>query len=354
MRSLFLLAVLLLQCLRVVNCLGSAGVSFLEQPPVGNTLSMSYMTQNGQKMYKCLQGKWEYQGGESEILDARTLATVGAYREIIDPVKKTISGWWELVNDSGDKAESGHQYSTVTGEVIETVTTQSPQAATSLMYVAIQHDFVGKAALISYIAVLNEKGGNVPGDSFCTVEGEVVEVPFTADFAFYTQDTTPPALPQSISATLASVQPMESFYAQGVVRYTWTGQSWKSNGVAATLYTVPGGPVVGEFSSLPKPDKLGGQLYWIAFGPNGFSITGRANTAPVVVSKNSIGWQLVEVTSSNGSTLEGPYKYVLMTSTMGGLLPSSIKPMAADNDAAAGGLVMTSSSFSCVFWIYTT
>ncbi len=53
-------------------------------------------------------------------------------------------------------------------------------------------------------------------------------------------------------------------------------------------------------------------------------------------------------------TLEGPYKYVLMTSTMGGLLPSSIKPMAADNDAAAGGLVMTSSSFSCVFWIYTT
>jgi hypothetical protein len=42
-------------------------------------------------------------------------------------------------------------------------------------------------------------------------------------------------------------------------------------------------------------------LYWIAFGPNGFSITGRANTAPVVVSKNSIGWQLVEVTSSNGS-----------------------------------------------------
>ncbi len=52
--------------------------------------------------------------------------------------------------------------------------------------------------------------------------------------------------------------------------------------------------------------------------------------------------------------LEGPYKYVLMTSTMGGLLPSSIKPVAADNDAAAGGLVMTSSSFSCVFWIYTT
>jgi hypothetical protein len=78
---------------------------------------MSYMTQNGQKMYKCLQGKWEYRGGESEILDARTLATVGAYREIIDPVKKTISGWWELVNDSGDKAESGHQYSTVTGKI---------------------------------------------------------------------------------------------------------------------------------------------------------------------------------------------------------------------------------------------
>ncbi len=78
---------------------------------------MSCMTQNGQKMYKCLQGKWEYQGGESRILDARTLATVGAYREIIDPVKKTISGWWELVNDSGDKAESGHQYSTVTGKI---------------------------------------------------------------------------------------------------------------------------------------------------------------------------------------------------------------------------------------------
>jgi hypothetical protein len=52
--------------------------------------------------------------------------------------------------------------------------------------------------------------------------------------------------------------------------------------------------------------------------------------------------------------LEGQYKYVLMTSTLGGLLPSSIKPMVADNDAAAGGLVMTSSSFSCVFWIYTT
>ncbi len=79
-------------------------------------MSMTCTAQNGQRMYKCLEGKWVYQGGESKLLDAQTYANVGVYREIVHPVTKTISGWWEIVNDSGDDAESGYQYSTVMGE----------------------------------------------------------------------------------------------------------------------------------------------------------------------------------------------------------------------------------------------
>jgi hypothetical protein len=51
------------------------------------------------------------------MVDARTHSNyVGVYREILTPGKKTRSGWWELLNDDGDSAESGYQYSTVTGK----------------------------------------------------------------------------------------------------------------------------------------------------------------------------------------------------------------------------------------------
>ncbi|CAK9864558.1 unnamed protein product [Sphagnum jensenii] len=350
MWSLSFVAVLLLQCL--LHCLGAAaagGVStqFLPGPPIGNTLSMTCTTRNGHKVYKCLEGKWAYQGGESQMVDARTHSNyVGVYRETLTPAKKTRSGWWEFLNDDGDSAESGYQYSTVTGMVIETVATKG---ATSFIYVATQHGNLGATSLISYIAILNGTGGNAPPQSLCK-EDEVVEIPFTADFGFYTQDSLPPAalLPHSMSAPLKNQQPLESFYAQGALRYKWTGKTWTPEGVSAKLYTVPGGPVVGQFSVLAKPDKLGGRLNWVLFNPNGFSITGRASTAPVEVSKNSLGWQVIKVTSTSGSALVGPYTYVLMTSTMGGLAPS-IKPTTENNS----GLVITS-SFSCIFWIYTT
>ncbi len=78
---------------------------------------MTCTTRNGHKVYKCLEGKWAYQGGESQMVDARTHSNyVGVYRETLTPAKKTRSGWWELLNDDGDSAESGYQYSTVTGK----------------------------------------------------------------------------------------------------------------------------------------------------------------------------------------------------------------------------------------------
>ncbi|KAH8934043.1 hypothetical protein BDL97_18G063100 [Sphagnum fallax] len=342
------IALLLLQCI-VTTSFGTtvavAASTTLQTPPPGNTLSMTCTAQNGQRMYKCLEGKWVYQGGESKLLDAQTYANVGVYREMVHPVTKTILGWWEIVNDSGDDAESGYQYSTVTGKVIDTVTTQT---STSLLCVATQHGNMGATTRISYIAILGAKGGAAPPQSLCK-QDEVVEVPFTAGFAFYTQDTSPPTLPTPISAKLGSSQAVESFYAQGAVRYSWTGTSWTTKSVTAQLSTVPGGPVVGKFSVLPKPDRYGGRLNWVVFNPNGFSVTGRGYTAPVLMSDYGLGWQLVQITSSSGPALEGPYRYVLMTSTMGGLQPV-IKPTTEEK---CEGLVITS-TFSCVFWIYTT
>jgi hypothetical protein len=187
-------------------------------------------------------------------------------------------------------------FPSVAGKVIDTVTTPT---STSLLCVATQHGNMGATTRISYIAMLGAKGGAAPPQSLCK-QDEVVEVPFTADFAFYTQDTSPPTLPTPISAKLGSSQAVESFYAQGAVRYSWTGTSWTTKSVSAQLSAVPGGPVVGRFSVLPKPDRYGGRLNWLVFNPNGFSVTGRGYTAPVLMSDYGLGWQLVQITSSSG------------------------------------------------------
>jgi hypothetical protein len=221
---------------------------------------------------------------------------------------------------------------------------------TEILNQATSHQNIGAAGRVSYVVYLNFSGGDPPPTSLCivefgTLESISVEVPYDVEIDIYTQDLVPPPTPKSLMVPNGTL--VESFFAQGSIIYQYNGSTWLEQNISALLYNVIGGHVVGKFEYLRKPDKFGSKLNWHIYNPNGFSLTGQYFVNPIMLSTTDAPWALFKVTSTSGNTtLLGPYTYVQLVSTRGGIAPSL-----SDSVGLPPGLVWTS-PFSGIFWLY--
>ncbi|XP_024395378.1 uncharacterized protein [Physcomitrium patens] len=316
------------------------------EPPAGFSKSLTTSIDQGKQMYTCDTGIWRKSGSSAYLVTNNPqnggLVRAGNYESTADPTTKRSIMKWTILNSPGDAIESGDQISSVKGVAIYSQNT-SEDSVPEVLFEVTSHQGAGAAALVTYIMMTQTKGGQAPDTSLCTEDDIVADVPFDGYFEFYVQDRQPPpTVPAELKPPARVVQ---GFFVKGKMVFRFDGMKWHSQGIIATIYNVAGGNAIGKFGTIRKPDQYGSNLRWIVDNPNGFTLTGKI-TGSKKVSDNGAAWQLYEITTSSGTvTSVGPFKYVQLTSTRGGLEPK-----------IAGGAtlgLLWKSNFTGICWFYT-
>lgn len=316
------------------------------EPPAGFSKSLTVTISQGKQMYTCDSGVWVRSGSSANLVNSNPQngapAKAGKFRSKQDPTSKRSIMKWTLVNSPGDATEAGDNTSSITG--VEKYTEKSyGDSIPAVLFEVTSRKGSGTAALFTYVVMNQTMGGQAPDSSLCTQDDISVDVPFYGYFEFYSQDFQPPSyVPAELKPPARVVQ---GFFVKGKIVYRFDGAKWHSYGIIATISNVAGGDVIGKFGTIRKPDQYGGNLRWVFNDPNGFTLTGTVS-ASAMVSENGAPWQLYEITSSSGTMPPvGPFKYVQLTSTRGGLEPQ------IDGGATEGLLWRT--NFTGLFWLYT-
>jgi hypothetical protein len=311
-----------------------------------NSLQAKLKAKNALRIYTCGNGGWTLVNASGDLIDFNTSKLVGNFTAEQIPISQTNI---TLLNSNADVVESGFLTSSVIAIEIAAINVTS-SVGTEILNQATSHQNVGAAGRVSYVVYLNFSGGNPPPTSLCTLEfGTLesisIEVPYDVEIDIYTQDLVPPPTPTSLVVPNGTL--VQSFFAQGSTIYQYNGSTWLEQNISALLYNVIGGHVVGKFENLQKLDKFESELNWHIYNPDGFSLTGHNFVNPIVLSTTDAPWALFKITNSSGNTtLLGPYTYVQLVSTRGGIAPSL-----SDSVGLPPGLVWTS-PFSGIFWFY--
>ncbi|KAH9300883.1 hypothetical protein KI387_012466, partial [Taxus chinensis] len=163
---------------------------------------------------------------------------------------------------------------------------------------AVSHSGYGGASDVSYVQRRHSKGGVPP--SSCEEIGKKIQVPYTAQYLFWSQDQsfTQVGIPSEISTDSDNLSPPSGFYAEGYQHYRFNGSSWINFNATSFLYTSPGKQVVGNHYYLAQADENGGRPTWKLF--NEVRVTTRA-VSRVTVEEDSIDWVKLEATSYGGN-----------------------------------------------------
>eukprot|EP00249_Psilotum_nudum_P011500 c23212_g1_i1 orf=117-1178(+) len=316
-------------------------------PPVGNSILMKSKSINGVNLYECVNGNWLLRSAFAMLVDvANPTAVVGNYTFLYHPRVPRYVGTWTLVNSDGDAAESGSLVSIVAGKQIASFSF-SRGNGTNFLAEASMHKFAGTASSISYISGIISFRRVAP-KNICCHNQELMKVPFHAQFHFWRQDLLPPSVPQQLA--VPSQKPVESFFCKGIVKYVYSNRNWTRRNIVAKLYDVPGGVETGGYYIRQESNNAGGNYHWNVNNPNGFEIVGKVLNVSASIASGSLPWSLYTVTSGSGNiSLLGPYTFVQMVSTRGGLPPAS--PSSSISKPLVGDA--WKSPFTAIFWFYT-
>ncbi|KAJ7547792.1 hypothetical protein O6H91_08G104600 [Diphasiastrum complanatum] len=316
------------------------------KPPPGNSLFMKVKTQNGRQMYQCFSKKWMPVGETADLVKAINPGhRVGVFTSRVLQGHGKSQGTWILHNPVDDIVESGSKYSSVSGKEIASI--PSKGSMSEALVQATSHHFDGIASLISYIQRLSPKGGLPPLHDTCDDDFMKLEVPYEAEYWLWRQDLQPPSMPKSLSIT--SERAVEGLFGQGIVLYRFNGQGWEQIRVEASLYNVPGGILAGKYFWMNSGSKKSGEAsyWWQLWNPTSFQLNGRAETAAVYITRDSLPWSLVTVTHHSGNvSLLGEYAHVQILSTRGGVPSFHSAFKVVPN-------MLWRAPFSAIFWFYT-
>ncbi|MCO5594014.1 hypothetical protein L7F22_048033 [Adiantum nelumboides] len=293
-------------------------------PPAGNSLAITTKTRDGEQFYRCEGGDWVLDSVHATLVDLYDPSqVVGNYSWAKNADDPRFSGTWYLLNNAGDRTETGDLASLVAGKEFVTAKPISPRNLPDFLALASKHQNGGEATLVSYIARVKTKGGVPLKAGACQYGDKLIKLPFTAEFHFWKQDLVPPHTPPALM--VVSDRAIQGIFGQGIVKYMFTGSNWMQKGTS---------------------DFKGGSSCWHFDGPNGFEVVGKHACNPVTVTPGCLPWSLNEITSSSRkSSMFGDYSHVQMVSTTGGLPPTTI--------AAVPTLGQVyKSSFTAIYWIY--
>ncbi|MCO5582204.1 hypothetical protein L7F22_036094 [Adiantum nelumboides] len=340
-RHAMLRYLLLLMLLALQPCLSSSFV-----PPAGNSLAIKTKTLNGMQLYQCIHGEWVMGSAYATLLDYKAGEVVGNYTMVKDVHVPKLAGTWTYRNNPGDYAESGSAYSVVTGKKISVGQPKTENDLPDYLALASSHGYEGALSLVSYIARVNSEGGAKQDEGYCDAEYlNVVKVPFEAEFHFWKQDLLPPStMPDAIA--VGEGRPIQAYYGTGLITFVYDGKKWIQRKVAAKMYDLPGGTLVGSYFTRSVADYKGGSFCWQLDNPNGFTLVGKPAAIPLQVSPGCMPWSLYLITTSSAnSSMFGPYTYVQTVSTTGGLPPTAL----AKNPRKGS---IWRSPFSAIYWFY--
>ncbi|CAM6116157.1 unnamed protein product [Calypogeia fissa] len=286
-------------------------------PPPGNSPKLVVKTAGAYVVYTCVKGAWVPGNGYANLMDKKTNQNLGHYKRTVD--SQGYLGTWMLLNAAGDKAESGYDWSGVTGRALAAYKV-STDSLPDMLVEAASHIASGKASNFAYVQMYNVSGG-VPKDK-CMKHSYSVTVPFHAEFCFWAQDPVPMSVPGQLVAPGRFV---ENFFLSGVITFKFDGSQWVDSGRVATIYPMPGAPAIGQFTIED------GVECWKLYSPSGLLVYGERVSPEVVVEPNACPWTLSKVTSATGAVMSlGSFTHIQTVSTRGGVAPvmSHVQPTA--------------------------
>ncbi|KAH7438987.1 hypothetical protein KP509_04G040200 [Ceratopteris richardii] len=333
-------------------------------PPPGNSLAMRAIVLDGKLKYVCSErsAQWRPLHVRATLLSSENHTKVIGFYSSNHNIYSSSShtGTWTLKNNEGDMAESNHATSLVAGRRLVS-TNDEKHGFSDFLAEASSHLFDGSARRVSYISQTKTKLLKAPSRSRCRADTDrMISIPFTAVYNFWTQDTLPPQVPRPLMVPTEH-HVVQGFFAKGVVRFRYDNntKSWREYRVLARLYDVPGGLQLGGFSysisstisSQPSYSLDSPSLACININnPNGIRVCGKQKAVTSSSSQeSSLPWRLFQVTTSSGymQKVLGPFSFIQMLSTWGGLPPqtSTSKMMSTPYG--------WKSQFSSILWIYT-
>lgn len=358
-RQAFVRLVLLQLVLQVQPLVSSVSLT----PPSGNSIALKAVALDGKLEYICERagGEWSFRRKSATLKDQTNHTKVVGFYVSNSKINQSSThvGSWTLINSEGDRVESGQPTSIVSGKQLACNHNGRVELPNFLARASL-HRYEGSARQVSYISQLNGKVSSHLPSSKCKASKSTLNIHFKADYVFWKQDILPPKVPKTLSVPY-NHQPVEAFFAQGVIRYIYDYKvkSWRQRKILARLYDVPGGIKIGGFTyntTLSSPKNSSHQpvsndfACIIISNPNGFQVCGRGYGTPTRVNQSSLPWSLIWITRNIGDTTKmvGPFSYVQMVSTWEELQP---KKLNATNFVTP--FQVQKSSFTAILWLYT-
>eukprot|EP00250_Pteridium_aquilinum_P011711 c20256_g1_i2 orf=304-1371(-) len=312
-------------------------------PPDGNVPILSFVGK-GVQIYQCShsqanESSYVFQGAEAELFASGDKLNKAQYKRrwgyhyfLPHPDGEGGKPTFSLLASPSDN-DSSIPTSTSTFKIISNVTAASPKNIPSLLLRATSHSGNGPLSMMSYAQRINTVGGVAPAGQ-CKMQGEILRVPYRAQYRFWSQAEMP-----AISTPASVLVPpghsfLACFFGLGSQIYRYNGSNWVLSNVSATLSSLPGTPAMGRHYFLEGHNTADGQPQptWEFFSPRG-RVSAKL-VQKVQKTPTSIPWLLAQTTSYVGAqSFASRVAYVQRLSTVGGIAPCGIAMEVLSRDA---------------------